>query len=101
MRDKVYILHPPNREWERNMGGIYKITFGHKFYIGKTRLLVQRLISHDKKINQAIKYYPDRVKEIDSNMYFNIAKYLIENPKIRVGYVELIQPCATQKEMDY
>ena len=97
----IYILHPKNMQWQRNMGGIYKITFGNKYYIGKTQLLNKRLFEHELSINKSFEYYKHGLKYSAYGMYINLIKYLIDNPKIKIGYIELIQPCLNTKQMDY
>jgi hypothetical protein len=73
------------------MRGVYRITMGNKFYIGRTRFFATRVWRHDKALNQALRYYPDLLP--DHEMYREWCRYLHENPKIKEAKCEIIHYC--------
>lgn len=90
----------------RLMRGVYKIAFGGKFYIGRALILADRAKQHERAINgimsdyaasQNLSYRDSYAKNWPS--YWRIAKYLLENPKIESGTIELIQRCVTPHQM--
>lgn len=88
-------LKNPNHYW---MKGIYKITIGGKFYIGKALNVGMRAYQHELNINAALKNYsrwanvgPETEAEVSKLSYLTIAKYIHENPSITHGTVEVIQ----------
>ncbi len=89
------------------MRGIYKIRFGGKFYIGRASNMYKRALQHEQTINGIIKDY-SAIKNLGFNesvyakkwgSYNDIATYLLENPKIRFGTIEVIQRCITQHDL--
>lgn len=97
----VYILYRKDSEWHKFMGGVYKITFGHKYYIGKTKFLHHRRNAHEKHINHILSGYIEDFRYSNNNMYYYIVRHLQENPSIRIGYIEMVQCCHNSKQMDY
>lgn len=95
---KVYILFKPGQYWQRHVSGVYKITFGHRFYIGRSKLLFNRWQSHNRGINKALREYPNH-DEANAGYYGSMLRYLHENPKIKVGYVELLHQCENDYEL--
>lgn len=88
-------LKNPHHYW---MKGIYKITIGGKFYIGKALNVGMRAYQHELEINTALKNYsrlmnigPDGREEMSKMGYLNIARYIHENPSITGGTVEVLQ----------
>jgi hypothetical protein len=78
--------------------GIYKITLGGKFYIGKANVPAERIKVHENSLNRALQvFYERRFEDIPKAQYANYlkykkwVKYLHENPKVNVGRVEIIQ----------
>lgn len=92
---KIPILFEPNCSWHRYASGVYKLSFGHRFYIGRTNLLYTRWYSHFTDINKLI----NGSKSPTLEYYGDTARYLIENPKIKVGYIQLIAVCQSFDEM--
>jgi hypothetical protein len=75
-------------------GGIYKIWFGEKYYIGRSRYLIGRCRGHEnytyKRLNGLIK--PDKIdKELD--YYKKIVAHLKKNKKIVEAKVEVLEYC--------
>jgi hypothetical protein len=75
--------------------GIYKITLGGRFYIGKANIPYLRIKEHTRGINKTLRTLAERrfIKPTDAvfTKYLPIAKYLAENPSIISGTVEIIQ----------
>jgi hypothetical protein len=84
--------------WQRHTSAIYKITFGHRFYIGRSQLVYQRWLAHERNINIALSQYPD-LNMRDYGYYINLIRYLLENPNINVGYIEVIRQCESFYEL--
>src|SRR5882757_796778 len=80
---KVYILFKPGQYWERHTSGVYKITFGRRFYIGRSKLLFNRWHSHYRGLNMALNDYPD-YDQANHGYYGQLIQYLLENPQIKV-----------------
>lgn len=89
------ILFEPNCSWHRYASGVYKLTFGHRFYIGRTNLLYNRWYCHFVDINKLV----NGSKSPTLDYYGETGRYLIENPKIKVGYIQLIALCQSFDEM--
>jgi hypothetical protein len=100
MRQRFTILFKPGQYWQRHLSCVYKITIGHKFYIGKTELLNRRRGQHENGINEAINDYPNR-HPCTMSAHHKIAIFLLENPQIDVGYIEMIQCADNSKLLDY
>jgi hypothetical protein len=92
---KFPIIFEPNSSWHRYASGVYKLTFGHRFYIGRTNLLYNRWYNHFTDINKLVNGSKSRTLEY----YGETAQYLIENPKINVGYLRLVAVCQSFDEM--
>lgn len=92
---KLPILFEPNCSWHRYASGVYKLTFGHRFYIGRTNLLYNRWYCHFTDINKLV----NGSKSPKLDYYGDTGQYLIENPKIKVGYLQLIAVCQSFDEM--
>jgi len=81
------------------MKGIYLIRIGRLRYIGKALCIGDRLYDHQVGINKAMKNYSryvnigfkDKDERSRAVSYLRIAKYLLENPSIEAGSVEVIQ----------
>ncbi len=78
--------------------GIYKITLGGKFYIGKANVPAERIRVHESSLNKALQvFYERRFEDIPKAQYASYlkykrwVKYLHENPKVNIGCVEIIQ----------
>lgn len=78
--------------------GIYKITLGGKFYIGKANVPAERIKVHEYSLNRALQtFYDRRFDDIPKTQYANYlkyrrwVKYLVENPRIRAAQVQIIQ----------
>lgn len=97
---QIYILLPQNSNWMRHVSCIYRISFGNKYYIGKTKLLNMRLWSHIKNINAAINEYPIFTTKTTKS-YEKTVRFLLENPKINVGYIEVLHQCENEYELWY
>jgi hypothetical protein len=76
--------------------GIYKITVGGKFYIGKTSNLYRRVNQHEIAINKSLLNYPTAY-----NNYSHWAKYIYENEGIQKCVVDVIQRCVSDSELHY
>lgn len=90
----------------RHMRGVYKITFGGLSYIGSASIMSIRMMQHERTINGILAKYGDVVNlnyRGDSYCkhyygYRKIIKYLIDNPRVTTGIVEVIKRCITVKE---
>lgn len=98
--NRVRILFKPGQFWERHVSGVYKITFGRRFYIGRSKLLFSRWQSHNRGLNLALSQYPG-YNETSYGYYGCLIQYLLENPKITVGYIELLHQCENDYELWY
>lgn len=89
------------------MRGVYKITFGNKFYIGRANCLASRMYQHQTAINGVMKIYASMINLKGADgcyadkwfSYRKFAKYLQENPKIKYGVVEVLQRCSGIKDL--
>lgn len=75
------------------MKGIYRITFGNKYYIGQCKRLAARVYQHERSVNGCMDRY--RQPRPSDQMYMPWAQYLLENPMVVTGKVELIQRSIT------
>lgn len=81
------------------MQGVYLIRIGRLKYIGKSNRIGLRIDQHSRVINSVLENYTQFVnigfnsitEEKAKARYLVIAKYLLENPKIRVGTVDVLQ----------
>lgn len=105
MSRKIKILYKVPQH--RLMRCVYKITFGGKFYIGRSTLLAQRIAAHETGINTALRGYAKHINSGasiysvpgKSSMYMRLAKYLLENPQIKHGVVEVITRGITEDDL--
>lgn len=90
-------------EWVRksgktSAGGVYKLWFGDKFYIGRSRCLVQRMSSHLNDLNARLSG-----KRIPSDptldYYQKVIKHLKKNKDIVVVRIEIVRFCKTDDEL--
>lgn len=93
---KLPIIFEPGCSWNRYASGIYKITFGEKFYIGRTYFLFSRWYAHYLDIHKGINGdLPNHKLEF----YGSLINYLQENQRIKVGYIQLIKVCQDYQDM--
>lgn len=91
----------------RLMKCVYKITFGHRFYVGRTKNLSFRVAQHERGINFLMNNYADistngyktELKRKQVSYYKSTAQFLLENPKITTGKVEVLQRALTNNEL--
>jgi hypothetical protein len=79
-------------------GGIYKIWFGSKFYIGRTRYLKGRKRSHERDLNRR-KIGRWWKPESQFDFYQLVLVHLNKNPQIKVAEVEILEYCKTDDEL--
>lgn len=84
---KIHIIFEPNQSWNKYVSGVYKITFGEKFYIGRTNIVFNRWWNHNKSINDLINRNLLNPRE---SHYGGLQRYLFENPNIKIGYMQVI-----------
>ena len=89
------IIFEPGCAWMQYLSGIYKITFGEKFYIGRSHFIYKRRYEHYISINKIIAGNSD--PKLD--YYGGLSVYLKENPKIKVGYMKVIYASESYEEM--
>lgn len=92
---KLPIIFEPGFSWNRYASGIYKITFGQKFYIGRSHFLLARWYTHYSDIEKSLTD-PFNPK---FDFYGSLISYLQENPRIKVGYIKLIKVCEDYMDM--
>ena len=97
---RIHILFKPGQFWQRHVSGVYKITFGRVFYIGRSKLIFNRWHSHNRGLNLALSQYPI-YDESSYGYYGQLVQYLLENPKITVGYIEVLHQCENDYELWY
>jgi hypothetical protein len=93
----MYITIEYKNPHHKLMKGIYKITFGRKFYIGQCRRLSVRVFQHQRGINGCMSRYG--MPKSYEKVYLPWARYLFENPQIKFGTIEMLQRCVTAKEL--
>lgn len=86
-------------DYQKHMKGIYRIDFGGKFYIGMAKQLQQRVYQHETSINKCIEQFHMPPKYAQT--YLSISRYLLENPKITEGRVQIIQRAITTADLCY
>jgi len=105
MRERFKILFKVPQH--RLMRGVYKITIGGKFYIGKASILQTRAYQHETALNKAINNYAE-IKNLKScngsaaeiaSMYMEFAQHIAENPSITHGTIEVIQRCISPVQL--
>lgn len=79
-------------------GGVYKIWFGDKFYIGRTRYLWKRIRSHERDLNNRKKGRWWTITGPQDFYQFVIA-HLKKNPQIQVAYMEVLERCDTDEAL--
>ena len=85
-----------NHYW---MKGIYLIRIGRLRYVGRSNCIGLRVYQHQLAINNTIKSYSELVnsrlenedRDCQHRSYLGIAKYLLENPNVEAGTVEVLQ----------
>lgn len=73
--------------------GVYRIWFGHKFYIGSTKNTTNRIKLHYANLQECF-----TGTGVGRNAVTMIVVHLVANPWINTAYFELLEPC--EKEID-
>lgn len=81
------------------MKGIYRIEFGNKFYIGQAKRMATRMYQHERGIAGCMLRYA-MPKPYEAH-YCRLVQYLLENPSVTFGRVEVIQRCVTAWDLFY
>jgi hypothetical protein len=76
----------PLNEDDLDKIGIYRIWFGHKYYIGATMNTTCRIENHVKAINKG--FHGER---IGKNSITNIVRYLAGHFYIKTAFFELLE----------
>ncbi len=85
--------------------GVYVFYVGDMFYIGRTISVKSRLRAHAKRISHCLLNYDQYANNIAqsrkdiSGMYFRIAKYMYEHPKIEGIRVSRIYPVSNHIDL--
>lgn len=89
-------LKDPGQDIKRS--GVYKLWFGDKFYIGRSRHLNDRLRSHERDLNRRKN---GRWWNITGpqDFYQFVIMHLKKNPQINVAYMEVLEYCKTDEEL--
>lgn len=95
----IHILLRPNSHWMNHVSCVYRIKFGEKFYIGRTKQLYSRLCAHIRNINHAINQFPDCHPNFD--YYGKLPQFILENEYINVGYIEVLCQCEDEYKLWY
>lgn len=86
-------------EYHKLMKGIYKLTVGDKFYIGRANRLAERMYQHQGLINRCLSRYA--MPKLSESHYIKFAKYLHENPLITTISAEIIQRGISSWDLHY
>lgn len=89
------IIFEPGCAWMQYLSGIYKITFGEKFYIGRSHFIYKRRYDHYVSVNKII----NGDESPNLAYYGGLSAHLKENPKIKVGYMRVIHVSECFQEM--
>jgi len=85
-------LIDPNHYW---MKGVYLIRIGRMKYVGKANCIGERMKKHQSEINKAIRDFSSIVNSVSGEKmgysYIKVGRYLLENPQINSGTVELLE----------
>lgn len=88
---KLTMLNP-NHYW---LKGIYLIRIGRMKYVGKSNCIGERAKAHQTAINKTIKNFAAMVNSMSGEKmsygYRKVARYLLENPQITEGTVEVLE----------
>lgn len=90
-------------EWIRksgktSAGGVYRLWFGDKFYIGRTRCLVTRMSAHLSDLNAHLAG-KRKVADPALDYYQKIIKHLKSDKKLSVVRVQILQFCKNDDEL--
>ena len=85
-------LIDPNDYWRK---GGYLIRIGRMKYVGKANCIGERMKKHQSEINKAIRDFSSIVNSVSGEKmgysYIKVGRYLLENPQINSGTVELLE----------
>lgn len=81
-------------ELDANKMGIYKIWFGDKYYVGSSKNISRRLVSHINTLNRLILNV-----NVGSASNYNILNHLFLNLDITCGYMELIHEVLNEEDL--
>lgn len=84
-------------EWHKSVkkppegGAVYRLWFGDKFYIGRSRAVRYRLKSHQSSLR--VRLVSKKPVQCHNDFYQFVIAHLLANPDITVAYMEILELC--------